>query len=210
MNAMNQEKLHEGLSALMDGEASELQMHQVLKQSENTELRQQWQRWQMIRSALHGETQSLAPLDLATRVSAALDAQTMPPAHTQPSVRSRLWGGIGQLAIAASVTLTVLGGAVFYQSSQQAANHPPLQARQGDMTPPPGFALPLMETPKRAGYAGNEASHGQESLTPYWIGEQPDWQAERLPTYLYQHHQQGGLHPALGGMLHVRTASFSE
>jgi len=203
---MNQEKLYESLSALMDGEAGELELHQVLKQSQNAQVREQWQRWQMVRSTLRGQPQSLESLDLAARVSAALDTPVVPVTRAKPVIRLGLWGRAGQLAVAASVAFVVLGGVRFYQSLQATSNGSPLQAQQGAGTP---FNLPLAETPQLAGFGGNiPASTAQTQLAPQWTASQLDWQAEHLPVYLHQHYQQGGLYQGLEGVLHARSASF--
>jgi len=137
---MSQEKRYESLSALMDGEAGELELHQMLKQSQDRELREQWQRWQQLRNALHGQPQSFAALDLTAKVSAALDAPAQsasPVTRRKVVLRSRLWRGAGQLAVAASVTLAVLGGVRFYQSSPSAAANLQAQTQQGTVAPFP-------------------------------------------------------------------------
>jgi len=207
---MSQEKLYQSLSALMDGQASELELHQVLKQSQtNAELRQQWQRWQIARAALHGQPQSFVALNLAERVSAALeDAPPVAPiTRARPAMRSRLWRSGGQLAVAASVTLAVLGGVRFYQSSQQAPANPPLQAQTGAGVP---FNLPLAEVPQLAGFTDNAEQNTETAWQ--WPSEQMDLQeGKRLRGYLRQHSRQSALYPGIDGVLpDVRAASFSE
>jgi len=206
---MSQEKLDQSLSALMDGQASELELHQVLKQSQtNAELRQQWQRWQITRAALRGQPQSFATLNLAERVSAALDAPPAAPiARARPAMRSRLWRSGGQLAVAASVTLAVLGGVRFYQSSQQVPANPPLQAQTGAGVP---FNLPLAEVPQLAGFTDNAEQNTETAWQ--WPSEQMNLQeAERLRGYLRQHSRQSALYSGIDGVLpDVRAASFSE
>jgi len=204
---MSQEKLYESLSALMDGQASELELHQVLKQSQtNSELREQWQRWQRVRSALHAQPQSFAELNLAERVSAALDeAPATPTVRRKTALRSRLWRSAGQLAVAASVTLAVLGGVRFYQISQQASVNPPLQVQTGMP-----FTLPLAEVPQLAGFNDNVT---QPPTTAWqWPSEQASWQeASRLRDYLRQHNRQSALNPSIDGLLpDVRAARLSE
>jgi len=204
---MNQNTLHESLSALMDGQASELELRRLLKQSDNAALRQQWQRWQIARAALHGQKQSLAPLNLAERVSAALHE---PPAAA-PISRNRhgLWRVAGQWAMAASVTLAVLGGVRFYQSSQP--DNLPMQAQQGGLPAP--FNLPLAETPQLVGFGGS-AEHAEAKAAPQWQwpSEQANWQqTQRLRNHLLEHHRQSAQQQGIDGMLpDARAASFNE
>jgi len=209
---MNQNTLHESLSALMDGEASELELQRLLKQSENRALRGQWQRWQIARAALHGQKLSLAPLDLTERLSAVLDAPpTAAPIPLSRRVARRgMWRVAGQWAMAASVTLAVLGGVRFYQSSQQPVGLP-MQAQQGANPVP--FNLPLAETPQRAGFGGS-AERAEVKTAPQWQwpSEQANWQeAQRLRNYLLEHHRQSAQRQGIDGMLpDARAASFNE
>jgi len=202
----------ESLSALMDGQASELELRRLLKQSENEALRQQWQRWQIARAALHGQKQSLAPLNLAERVSAALHEQpaAAPMPHTKRIPRRGLWRVAGQWAMAASVTLAVLGGVRFYQSSQQPDNLP-MQAQQGANPAP--FNLPLAETPQLAGFGGS-AERAEAKAPPQWQwpSEQASWQqTQRLRNYLLEHHRHSAQQQGIDGMLpDARAASFNE
>ncbi|KXU39050.1 hypothetical protein AXE65_10650 [Ventosimonas gracilis] len=204
---MNQNTLHESLSALMDGEASELELQRLLKQSESQALRQQWQRWQIARAVLHGQKQSLAPLYLAERVSAALHAapKASPIAQGKRVTRRGLWRVGGQWAMAASVTLAVLGGVRFYQSSEPPDNLPMQTAA------PAPFNLPLAETPQLAGF-GSSAERTEAKASPQWPSEQANWQqTQRLRNYLLQHHRQSAQQQGIDGMLpDARAASFNE
>jgi len=197
----------------MDGEASELELQRLLKQSESQALRQQWQRWQIARAALHGQKQSLAPLNVAERVSAALHAapKASPIAQGKRLTRRGLWRVGGQWAMAASVTLAVLGGVRFYQSSEQPDNLP-MQAQQG--SPPAPFNLPLAETPQLAGFGGSAERAEAEAPPPQWQwpSKQANWQqTQRLRNYLLEHHRQSTQQQGIDGMLpDARAASVYE
>jgi len=210
---MNRQKLYESLSALMDNEAAELELRQVLKQSaENEQLRHTWQRWQIVRTALRRESQQVLTADLATRVSLALKAQDVeqnePLPRTSAPVKLRLLVGTGQLAMAASVTLAVLGGVRFYQYLQQPQDVSPMQAQQIAPKTPARLSLPLAVPPQLVGYGGVARAPAQ--VLPAPSVEQADWQSERLPTYLHQHNRQGALYQGIDGILpYARAASFS-
>ena len=97
----NDDKQLEALSALMDGEADELEVRRVLGAVGSDEsLRTRWQRHQWAREALHQGRVQRPGLDVSTRVQEALE--------DRPGLgRNPLWS----MAVAASVTMAiVLGG----------------------------------------------------------------------------------------------------
>lgn len=113
---MSRDALHESLSALMDGEASELEVRRLLRDSaDDGELRERWRHWHVARAAMHDELQA-PKLDLASRVSAALADE--PALVAQVPWYARM---PGRVAVAASVTLAVLAGLQFAPLGEQAA-----------------------------------------------------------------------------------------
>lgn len=99
----------EALSALMDGEASELELRRLLRQldqdagSESRALRDTWARYHLARDVLH-EAGRPVSVDLSRRIAAALEDEPLPatasvagPAHWRQTVV--------KLAIAASVAV---------------------------------------------------------------------------------------------------------
>lgn len=113
---MGQELLKESLSAVMDGEADELELRRVLSAvGDDEELRQRWQRYQLASAALR--RQVVQPdLDLASRVSAAIAAEEQVAAPAAAAVRG---SSFLRLAVAAGVTCAVLVGARFYGVQQE-------------------------------------------------------------------------------------------
>lgn len=111
----------EELSALMDGETSELEVRRVLKSvAEDERLAQKWARYQLTSSVLRGETHGRATqwreLDLSARVAQALEAEA--PHQTQVQ-RKRLSAALvrpfANVAVAASVSAAVILGWQAYQ-----------------------------------------------------------------------------------------------
>jgi len=102
----HKERLDQSLSALMDGEATDMELHRLLKEvSEGSELRDKWKRYHMVSSALKGDA-AITPIDYSAAISAAIDEE---PSHRQ-SVLAGFVGSAGRFAIAASVALvSVLG-----------------------------------------------------------------------------------------------------
>lgn len=115
------EKGNDELSALMDGEATELEMHRVLRSiGEEPEQAAKWQRYHLASAILKKEirpcsAQQLLKLDLASRVSAAL-ADEPAITHTETAAASTQaaapgwWRSLANVAIAASVATVVVIG----------------------------------------------------------------------------------------------------
>jgi sigma-E factor negative regulatory protein RseA len=133
--------LAESLSALMDNQASELELQRLLKAlDESPELKSTWSRYQIASAGLKGSVPVLASGDFAARVSAAIDAEETYSAVavagsdarigasvTQESSEAqagksnvvamplRWWQQAGRVAVAASVAGAVILGVQQYQ-----------------------------------------------------------------------------------------------
>lgn len=179
---MNRESLRESLSAVMDGEADELELHRVLASTGESELRATWSRYQVARAVMHREFQG-ARLDIAAGVMAALADEKL-PAQTVPAQSVSRWNGVGRLAIAASVTLAVLAGVRFYNQDQMTGAEMAQQAAQ-----PGSLTIPHVQGPAvLAGYS----AEGESGSAMIEQGVQPSWHEQRLADYLRQHVQQSG------------------
>jgi len=200
----------ESLSALMDGEADELELHRLLKLSGDGKLRRQWTRWQVARAALHRKTQQIqVPEDFAARVAAALQEEASAPAAARaarrlPWQRRRWLAAFGQVAVTASVALAVLGGVRLYQGFSERASSPAL-AQQRAALPTSGLFLPP-EGAQPAAY-GSTMPRPPAALPVPTL--QADWQLERLPDYL-RGHSHSGLQGIEGVLPYARAASFGE
>lgn len=157
---MSREVLDESVSAVMDGEADELELRRVLAAAgEDPAVRQRWARYQLARSVMHKQT-VMPGLDLAAAVSAAIAAEEAPvaAAPVQPPMRSA-WRQVGRLAVAASVTLAVLAGVRFYNGQDEALA--PQLAQQAAPSVPSQQTLPAVTAPQGpavlASYPASEA-----------------------------------------------------
>ena len=194
---MSREALQESLSALMDNEADELEVRRILAAEAGGELHASWSRYQLARAALHREA-VLPNFSVAAAVSVALADEPV-PGMTSASQASRWTNGWARLAVAASVTVAVLGGVRLYnqdelagaQLAQQAA---PLQVTQPQTQGPAilaGYSESPQQTPRSAAAPGNDS----------------EWLRQRYPHYLQQHAQQGGSAAADGTLPYARGAS---
>jgi sigma-E factor negative regulatory protein RseA len=127
--------LAESLSALVDNQASELELMRILKASEqDPELKSAWGRYQLVGSVLRGELRgeqiSAVPTDFAARLSAAIDNEEVHNQLTQPEsvaadLRKTRQGwlyNLGRVALVASVAGgMILGVNQFSAGSRQGA-----------------------------------------------------------------------------------------
>lgn len=124
---------NEMLSALMDGELTELELHRVLKEVHgDVEARETWARYQLVGSVMRGDDIVVSPFDLSGRVMAALDDE--PALKVQDAAASNkkvgLLGNVTRFAVAASVaSLAVFG----VQQLQTGTGTP--QVAEADVTP---------------------------------------------------------------------------
>lgn len=120
MSQTPNDKVLESLSALVDDEASELELHRLLKLSEdNEELLDRWQTYNLIGSLMRKESEYVLPdsVNFAARVASQLEAEPTceaeenAPAKQVPSrdgrktvkaVPNQLWGMFGKVSVAAS------------------------------------------------------------------------------------------------------------
>lgn len=122
--------LAESISALMDNQASELELQRILKASEqDAEVKATWSRYQIASAALRGELKrgEQAPIlmpDFAARISAAIDEEDALVA--QPSSTSKpqqgWWYQLGRVALVASVAGSMVLGVNQFNGTSQDAN----------------------------------------------------------------------------------------
>ena len=109
---MPETRLNEALSALMDGEADELELRRVLRELPlSPELAAAWKRYHAVRASLQQDMHLNPRVDLLKGVQARLAAeQDTHQGRMSGMLRSRLVRYVGQGAIAASVAVAVLVG----------------------------------------------------------------------------------------------------
>lgn len=176
----------EALSALMDGEAQELELRRVLDSiSNDPSLRERWRRQQQVREHLQGQRTHVPGVDVSTRVREALD--------TGRSVnRNPIWS----MAVAASVTLAVvMGGQQLLIPSSGVAPAPVVSELGGAVVPvfgaqPVQASLGARSLPVSNRQAAGIQSAGQSVAAVY----------ERLARDRY--HRLNGRHAASAAQSH--------
>lgn len=118
------DQLDESLSALVDGEATELEVRRLLKSIDSEpEVRDQWHRYQLASAAMRDDVKVAKPIDLSAAISAAIEEEpTYSAAAAKPAAKkSRLWSNLGRMGIAASVAGAVVLG-VQFSSTESGSN----------------------------------------------------------------------------------------
>ena len=158
----HQQRLNESLSALMDGEASELEIQRLLKESDASggDLQQRWSRYQLAGNVMRGEQVAPVDLGLAASISAAIAdepslAETAQPASANDArdgaVRSRWWRPLSRGAVAATVAFAAVLGVQQMQSPQTGGElvaevERPAQQPVQSVPQPSGFVMPALNT----------------------------------------------------------------
>lgn len=175
---MNRVVLDESVSAVMDGEADELELRRVLAATgEDPALRERWARYQLARDVMHRQTVKPG-LDLASAVSAAIAGDEAQAAAAAPGVAaSSGWRQLGRLAVAASVTLAVLAGVRFYNSQDEAAVAPQVAQQPAQVQQPIQPALPVA-VPQEPAVLASFPAEETEPAKP----EQPDDLLRAVPA----------------------------
>jgi len=164
MSEQNQsQSFAESLSALMDNQASELELQRILKASEQDPgVKATWSRYQMASAVIRGEPTSLAIPDFAARISAAIENENV---IVVSKPHQSLWHRLGQVALVASVAGVMIVGVQQYNHSSphgmEVANNSvvmPSAAATESVAPtlPSGFNSPAINTRTVAVQTGYE------------------------------------------------------
>jgi len=203
---MSQHILNQSLSALIDNEAEELELRRVLNASNDPELRATWSRYQIARAAMHNEPFS-AQIDLSASIMAAIDAEPALVAEqtnhqvgivAQPA-KERTMPWLGRLAVAASVTLAVLGGVRFYNQDTVQQDAMLVQSEQ---------RLPATNQSQSPVVLASYGTQSAPVATAQTASEQDLWYERRVPNYLRQHAQQTSVNQAEASLPYARAASL--
>ena len=196
------EQLRESLSALMDDEASELELQRLLKQvGDDPDLRSTWVRYNAVRSAMSGQQVSHLQLDISSRVRDAIDS-TQSESRT---LRERFFRPVASFAVAASVAATVVIGG--QQLSQIGADdlYAPGAVAVGGVSPV-GMVNSLGATTVQASY-GTEAV---PMLQPAARTAYKELARQRMQMYIQEHAEHAALNSPHGLIPFARVPEIRE
>lgn len=195
------EQIRESLSALMDGEANELEIQRLLKHADAESLRSTWMRYHLVRHTLREGSAAYTYTDVSAGVMAALSGE--PGIDIKPVAR---WKNFLQpaasFAVAASVFAAVLVGSQFYGllgAGGDAGGAPALAARVSTV----GMVNTLGGSAVRAGYASPALKPAQTRYADY-----DKMARQRLQRYMLSHTEEASLNAPQGMMPYARVATF--
>lgn len=147
------QSLAESLSALVDNQASELELQRILKASQtDIEVKATWARYQVISAGVRRDLPSFEMSDFAARVSAAIDAEpaasAVPESSQQQTSKPHWWQNVARFAVAASVA----GGVVLFAQNPAVVNQP------ADLTADAQVVEPVAPAAIPSGYHGQALS----------------------------------------------------
>lgn len=232
--------LAESLSALMDNQASELELQRLLKALDaDPELKSTWSRYQIASAGIKGDVPVLASSDFASRVSAAIDAEETYSQQPQVAAKQdtgsaaagnviamplRWWQQAGRAAVAASVAGALIVGVQQYQSvapqsvdvAANAAVSAPVAATETKAANlPSGINAPALSARTVAVQSGYE-SRPQESRRVMYVPRQEATPVynEDISTYLNQliqeHTDNASLNSGQGMLPYTRVILVEE
>jgi sigma-E factor negative regulatory protein RseA len=168
----HEERLAESLSALMDGESTELETYRILKEvgcnsSATDSARSKWQRYHMTSSVMSGDP--VAKIDFSAVIAAAIEAED---SHRINPLQ-QFAGTAGRFAIAASVAMVaVLGVQQFNEiapSNSDAVQFAEVAIDEAQQNNGPAIQFPSGFQPNiqaRTVSAGGNIKVSQQPVTP--------------------------------------------
>lgn len=212
----------QSLSALMDGEADELELRRLLKQAgEGGELREKWSRYHEASAAMSGEVSGFASIDISSRVSALIDEEPVFQQQTPRTPRAvPAWmRPIGGVAVAATVMAAVLVGVRTYNT--QLAPQPETIAEavpmvETEVDAEPGVELPAI-TLQRGGqtYASfgpqlRVAEPATQQVRTQPVREPSAYVHQRMNYYIEQHARHAALNSNQGMIPFARVSEYEK
>ncbi|MDO3388207.1 sigma-E factor negative regulatory protein [Gilvimarinus sp. SDUM040013] len=209
-------QLAESVSAMVDGEASELEFARVIKASgEQPDVKATWSRYQTASSAMRADLpEQLAPAGFAAGISEALENE----ATVVTGRMSRIWRSMGQAAIAASVAGALVVGAQFYQAddptTDMVAGAPTEKTiTAADASLPIGFNAPALPTRQVSAQSVYQpATRRPVVVEPRRASVQVSTDEVRhyLHQLLEEHTDQAAVNSASGTVPHARVPLIEE
>lgn len=212
----------ESLSALMDGEVDEMELHRTLKRvSEDDELRQTWHRYQLVAATMRRELPEQA-VDISDRVRQAIDEEAD---LSKATAIARVAKPFGRFAIAASVAALAVIGVQQYNSppagqpdagsSVAAVDGVAIDLNAPGLIGPSEFGVPRISA--RTVSAGSKSTSNYADTRPVIVVKQvaPDQATqEQIQTYLndlmFRHTEHAALNNNQGMLTFARMPQTRE
>lgn len=194
------ERLRESVSALMDGEAGELELRRLLTEPDELSVRSSWQSYHRLQVALKEESVEFLDWDISERVSSAIEDNGQ--LSTATAGKRKWFQPVAGFAVAASVAAAV----VMTAGNLNPANSG-LGAAQPDM-----LSRVFPTTGGLAVSAGGNPARPVPAMIPMvlpGVDAQADEDArKRLDQYILRHTENAALNNGQGMISFARVANF--
>jgi sigma-E factor negative regulatory protein RseA len=184
------DNIKESLSALMDNEISEIELHRLLKHVDHQDLLNSWISYQQIGSVIRNEPLYSASLhlELQRRISEGVDGVSDFEVSAQPRTRSSSYlKPIGSFAIAASLAFVGFVGFNEYSTTSDSGVEEVVEAIETDNTP--NVMLDPINDSQGTQLVSNKVL---DPLIESDLQALPPEKQRRLREYLLRHDQQFG------------------
>lgn len=185
----------ESLSALVDGEVSELELRRILKQIEGNPVEaDKWRRYHLASAILKNKSYSLYTTDLSSAVMSAISESDLKE-QNNGSVdhisgrQNHFWKSLASMAVAASVTAVIILGAGWQSPSDEVLATIPTLATNQNTAPSYAQQARFGGIPSTQFDQSSEIIRSQETMQRYvdqhrfYISDQryPQWSIGWLP-----------------------------
>ena len=201
------EQIRESISALMDGEANELEIERLLNQTQDPELRRTWQRFQWVSQSM-SQTRGAYDFDVSSKVMEAIEAEDQAE-NIQPVARAHqfkvrdLLKPLASFAVAASMFASVLVGGQLYGLVGSDLEGEP-QAQLANRVSPVGMV-------NTVGGTSVNANYGAPTIKSNPQGKRAEYNRlarRQLQRYLLPHTDEATLNTPQGMLPYARLASL--
>ena len=197
------EQLRETVSALMDGEASELELRRVLAHEDKQLIDSLWAKYHRTQSAVKGEFGGFDSLDISERISAEIDNES-PYSETSAPHKMAWFKPLSGIAIAASVAFMVVFGVrqIQPQLGAGSVDAPSLAASAS------GRAYPAQTSGDVSGPMAVSAGLGTQYAGPGQEAEADRLAEKQLDKYILRHTEILALQGGKGVRPFARVANY--
>jgi sigma-E factor negative regulatory protein RseA len=200
------ETMRESLSALMDDESNELELERILSRvGTDQELRRTWMRYAIAHQAVHGHDVAHPQWDISARVQRALGTQVTESA-TPATFKQRFLRPLTSLAVAASVTLTVVIGGRQLAQLDSSTPYDQVDSALAASASPVGMLNSLGATTVQASYG----TQGIPTLRPVTRTAYQELARQRQRKYMQDHAEQAALNSPQGLVSFARVPEIRE
>lgn len=215
----SEQQLSESLSALMDGEVTELELRRLLK-ADKAQIDARWMRYHLAKDTMQGQLKGQFKADeligLSRSISDAIADE--PVLNTKQAATSKsgssFWSNLGRFAVAASVAGAVVVGVQFTpdNSNGQLANTVPGNSVETTVsnTPVPAKinTSPALSSDTSVRVVGNQSSVSKEQ-TPIVLNEATQEQLQQMEgdinRWMSEHAQNASQNTQQGLLPYVRV-----